>query len=159
MYITFGKRSVSVILSLLAVLLAFLTFEVAVAKGKTREKVDTDTARYRFLSGMGLNVDMQSEKIKTVTIPNNFGDVYTNYNEIQKQAGYDLSKYRGESVTLYTYEVLNPQSDCLCVNLLVYKGKPIGGDICSVAMNGFIEPLCADTVEKIRRDTNVDDKT
>ncbi len=158
MYITVGKRSVLVFSFVLAVL-AFFAFEVAFAKGSQSIKADTLTARYRLLSDLGIEVDMQSENVKTVTIPNNFGDVYTNYNKIQKQAGYDLSKYRGERVTLYTYEVLNPQSGGLCVNLLVCKGKLIGGDVCSVAMNGFIEPLCADTAEKIKGDTNADDKT
>ena len=60
------------------------------------------------------------------------------YNELQKEAGFDLSNYKGKNVTVYSCPVWN--SDKL-LNLIVYDGKIIGGDISDVAFDGEMKPL------------------
>lgn len=77
-----------------------------------------------------------------VVIPQTFGDVYQNYNEIQTSQGFDLSKFKGKQVSRFTYSVLNypGQKEYIRANLLIYKNQVIGGDVCSVfAENGFMQ--------------------
>ena len=77
-------------------------------------------------------------------IPQQFGDVYRNYNELQTAQGFDLMRHRGKQVTRYTYAVLNypGQAEYIRANLLVLDDEIIAGDICSVyAKNGFLHGL------------------
>ena len=75
-----------------------------------------------------------------VLLPSSFNDTYEKYNQIQKEQGLDLLKYAGATCQRYTYEVTNyPGKDSgVVANLLVLDGRVIGGDICSVELNGFI---------------------
>lgn len=78
-----------------------------------------------------------------VVIPALFDKTYQKYNELQKQAGMDLKKYRGQKVMRYTYSITNyPENiEGVRANLLYYDEKIIGGDICTVAIDGFMVPL------------------
>lgn len=100
----------------------------------------TNDQRVVFLKQFGWDVDANSFEVEEVRIPEVFDDVYNNYNDIQKKQGYDLTKYAGKRVKRYTYTVSNYPSGLKGVraNLLVYKNKVIGGDICSVALDGFM---------------------
>lgn len=79
----------------------------------------------------------------TVNIPKEFGDVYREYNKIQKKEGFNLEKYKGKQVTRYSYEVRNYKDNPQFVraNILVYKDKIIGGDICSLKLDGFMHGI------------------
>ena len=52
----------------------------------------------------------------------------------------DLSKYKKKNVMRYTYEVTNYEgaNGTVYANILVYRNRVIGGDICSADMKGFI---------------------
>ena len=83
---------------------------------------------------------------KQVKIPEEFNDVYSRYNEIQKSQGFDLEQYKGQEVTVYTYSITNYQGyenrDCIYANLLVCNNTLIGGDVCSTsASDGFMQSL------------------
>lgn len=78
---------------------------------------------------------------KTFTIPIEFDMVYNNYNEIQKDAGYNLLPYRGKECIMYTYEIYNHPFGKSNANIIVYKDEIIGGDISSVSLDGFMVPL------------------
>ncbi len=78
---------------------------------------------------------------KKFTIPNNWDLVYNNYNEIQKEAGFDLSLYKGEQCIMYTYEIYNHPFGKCNANIIIHKGKIIGGDISSVSLAGFMTGL------------------
>ena len=54
----------------------------------------TNAKRINFISRLGYEVDENSVKSKDITIPMNFSDVYTEYNKLQKKAGFDLYKNR-----------------------------------------------------------------
>jgi hypothetical protein len=75
-----------------------------------------------------------------VTIPSEFDKIFTGYNEIQRRQGLDLSDYKKKKVMRYTYEVTNYEGETGTVyaNLLVYRNRVIGGDICSADVKGFI---------------------
>ncbi len=93
-----------------------------------------------FLSQFGWTVSANPVEEVDVMIPSEFDRIFTGYNEIQKQQGLDLHKYRHKTVTRYTFELTN-YSDYggkVLANVLVYRGKVIGGDICSADMTGFM---------------------
>lgn len=99
--------------------------------------------RVAFLSQFGWNVTEDPIEVAEVLIPETFDDVYEKYNVIQKEQELDLTPYRGKRVKRWTYEILNYpgyDSDCKCIraNLLVYDGLVIGGDVCSVELDGFM---------------------
>ena len=57
-----------------------------------------------------------------------------------RQQGCDLSKYAGKRCKRYTYVIENypGQAEGVRANILVYKNKVIGGDVCSVELDGFM---------------------
>ena len=76
-----------------------------------------------------------------VLIPAKFDQIYESYNDIQKDQGFDIARYRGETVTKYTYLVKNypGEPDGVAANLLVYDGRLIGADLCSLELGGFLK--------------------
>ena len=61
-------------------------------------------------------------------------------NEIQKEQGLNLLKYKRKKLTRYTFEVKNYEGydGRVLANVLVYRGKVVGGDICSADIDGFV---------------------
>ena len=78
--------------------------------------------------------------MKTVTIPMEFGKVYENYNKLQLSGDFDLRDYKGKEVQVYTY---NCDGDKV-INLMIYKGRLIGGDISEARLNGSMKALVVD---------------
>ncbi len=104
------------------------------------DKIKTAEDRVAFLAQFGWEVQTQAAEEATVTIPSEFDRVFMSYNELQKRQGLDLSKYKRKEMTRYTYIVTNyPEYDgVVYANLLVYRSKVVGGDICSADVNGFL---------------------
>lgn len=106
--------------------------------------LDTLNARINCVASYGWNVDGGSEVTETVQIPEEFDAVYREYNKLQKLCGFDLTKFRGKSVTRYTYRVTNFPYETgaeVFVNILVYEGTMIGGDCMTTALDGFMLPI------------------
>lgn len=103
-------------------------------------KIKTNEDRIAFLSQFGWRVEQTPVEEVEVTVPEKFDKVFNGYNEIQKRQGLDLSKYKGKTVTRYTYEVTNYENENgkVYANVIVYRNKVIGGDICSAKVGGFI---------------------
>ena len=93
-----------------------------------------------FLSQFGWTVNGATAQTAEVTIPAEFDKIFASYNEIQKSQGLDLSKYKKKELTRYTVEVTNyPDYDGkVYANVLVYRNKVVGGDICSADVSGFV---------------------
>lgn len=97
----------------------------------------------RFISHYGWEVDSQPAEVRDVIIPEAFDEVYSNYNEIQLEQGFNLEKYAGQRVKRWTYIVRNypdtaPEDDYIRINILVSDDTVIGGDVCSVKLDGFM---------------------
>lgn len=101
---------------------------------------DADS-RIAFLAQFGWEVNEEPVEVSEVVIPGEFNEVYEQYNAIQKEHGLDLSKHRGETCKKWVYEITNyPQAgESVRATLLIADGKVIGGDISSVALDGFME--------------------
>ncbi len=154
MFIVSMKMTKTKIIAGLSVLLVagiFCAFMIS-AKGastdvaKNSEKKITGLAaenneqRINYLKQFGWEVKNEPSEIVEVAIPTEFNDVYEKYNVIQKKQGFDLSAYRGKSVKRWTYDVTNYPDNRQNVkaNILVYEDKVIGGDICSLELDGFM---------------------
>lgn len=102
--------------------------------------IKTNEDRIAFLSQFGWQVKSEPVETAEVTIPAEFDKIFAGYNEIQKRQGLDLSDYKKKKVTRYTYEVTNYDGEdgVVYANILVWRNKVIGGDICSADVKGFI---------------------
>ncbi len=95
-----------------------------------------------YIKQFGWVIDEKSEVCEEVLIPNPLSDVYEKYNELQKKLGFDLSEYCGKKAERYTYKVLNHKSGSgVFANVIIYKGKIIGADIMSRAIDGFMHEI------------------
>jgi hypothetical protein len=104
----------------------------------------TNSGRIAFLKSFGWNVSSNPTEVVEVIIPQSFDAVYLNYNEIQKSQGYNLELYKGVRVKRWTYDISNyPGATGVRANLLVYNGAVIGGDVSSVALDGFMQGFSA----------------
>ena len=104
------------------------------------DKIKTNQDRIDFLAQFGWEVNGEPVETADITIPKEFDKIFTGYNEIQKRQGLDLSKYKNKNVTRYTYEITNYDGEegKVYANVIVYRNKVIGGDICSADVKGFI---------------------
>ena len=113
--------------------------------GEINLLASTHQERMAFISQFGWEVDEEPIEIKEVIIPTEFDDTYSAYNEIQKEQGLDLTEYAGVRAKRWTYTVKNYEGyegkDCIHINILVYDDIVIGGDVCSVELDGFMHTL------------------
>ncbi len=101
---------------------------------------DLPTAGADFLKEYGWEVSTTPTVVEEVTIPGEFNKVYQVYNDLQLSQNFDLTPYKGKAVKRYTYRVYNypDVTQDVVANLLIYKEKVIGGDICTLALDGFM---------------------
>ena len=105
--------------------------------------VTTTDGRIAYLQALGWEADPATETTQEIVIPRVFNGVFGDYNALQKQQGFDLSTYAGETCTAYTYRVTNYEgsTDTVLAQLFVYRNRVIGGDIHATAMDGFMHGL------------------
>lgn len=122
------------ILSLIGVLL-FVTICLVALRGRAADTMEHGSERIslyaedeadveRFLTSCGyssIEFLFQTE----VTVPKNWNDIYTEYNELQRRQGFDLVPYKGETVEEYEYFV----NDTLNATVLVSEQKIIAAHV------------------------------
>ena len=106
-------------------------------------KAENNQERLKFISQFGWEVETEPIEVSEVIIPQEFDDVYNKYNEIQLQQNCDLRDYSGERVKRWTYVIKNypgysEKETCVRINLLVFDGMVIGGDVSSTELSGFM---------------------
>lgn len=101
----------------------------------------TTEERVNYIESLGWKTDSKEDS-KEITIPKAFNDVYNEYNKIQKKQGFDLEGHKGESATIYTYNITNHERDGVIADLIVIDGILVGADLCDAsADNGFLVGL------------------
>ncbi len=143
------KKQVFIAAVVTAAAAAVLAAAGAAAKltgGKRVYKVATEQQRQAFISELGWETGDSPANHKTITIPDDFDEVYIGYNELQKEQGFDLSEHKGAQAELYTYDVYNypDHPDCMQLTLIALDGELIGGDVCCTELNGFMQGLLPD---------------
>lgn len=135
-------------IALLCIILIFVGVFVCALEDKNSPSLDGSTTQKRvaFLQNYNWQVDAGSEQAKTITIPYEFDNVYTAYNNIQKAQGFDLCDYKGKQVSLYTLKINNYPNDSRYVfaSILVCENKIIGGDVHSTELSGFMHGFALD---------------
>ena len=101
--------------------------------------------RIEFLKSYGWEVETEPKQTQEVRIPQEFNEVFTRYNQMQQEQGFDLSEHAGKTAKRYVYAVTNhTDGGTYHATLLVHKNKIIGGDVTSSArggsMHGFEMP-------------------
>ena len=138
----FGVIAVS-----LAVLIALITLVPTHAADQSietasysYERVRCEDDAERFLAQFGWIVDATPIEVAEVTMPDEFDKIFAAYNQIQKEQGLDLAKFKRKKLTRYTFLVTNYEdyNGKVLANVLVYRGNVVGGDICSADVEGFV---------------------
>ena len=139
------SKKKTVVLTLALLVIFFLSLYV----GYSQEYKTTENSYFcnntddiaMYLSSF--NIDFGEFQIDEITVPYEFGEVYSSYNSIQKEQGFDLTEYKGKTLTRYTANVKNYPDfdDDVYVEVLVYDKLIVGADIYSVSSNGFIVAL------------------
>lgn len=134
------------------IILVFVIFVICILLGKRQNRtVKYDGGSYstkaenpedikNFASQFGWKIETQPDEVTNILIPAYFNDIYEHYNAIQKEMGLDLSEYKGEECCKYSFKILNyPDNDDVNLNLIIFDGRVIGGDISENIMDGFIK--------------------
>jgi hypothetical protein len=144
-----SKKKGIIFILLLGVVLCAIIICASLRDGKTAVSssalsavVKNEEQRITYLENLGWDVGNLIEE-QTIVIPREFDDVYNEYNEIQKEQGFDLSQYGGMEAKRYTYEILNyPESDVPVVaDIIVFRNEIIAGDVQSTSLDGFMEGI------------------
>ena len=89
----------------------------------------------------------KARDIQQITIPVKFDPIYEKYNDLQIKEGLNLKNYKGKTVKKYTYLVNNHSYEgVVYANVLIYKNRVIGGDICSAVSGGFMHGFTKDNL-------------
>ncbi len=131
--ILFGTIAAAVIL--LAGVLGRRSADSAVRAGTNEERI-------AYLQSLGWEVEPTPILEQEITLPKEFPEVLTQYNELQRQQGFDLAEYAGKKLTLYTYRITNhPDAEEADASLYVYRTELVGGDVHSTSFTGFMTAL------------------
>ena len=102
------------------------------------DKIKSEQDVVAFLAQFGWQVEGKAIEVKDVTVPAEFDKVYAGYNQVQLAQGLDLTRYKGKALTRYTFKITNYEGHegTVYANVLVYRKKVVGGDICSAEIEG-----------------------
>ncbi len=136
----------SIILILTIITTNFLTnSEITETRTKASKEIILKTLEQKidYIQQLGWEISQEPTEIVEIVIPKEFTDVYTNYNKIQIENGYNLENYKGKVAKKWTFNVTNfpESSEKVRCNLIISDNKLIGGDISSVAFDGFMTGL------------------
>lgn len=107
------------------------------------KKIKTNEDRVAFIRQFGWEVEESALEVAEVSVPKQFDEVYNAYNEMQKEQGFDLEKYKGKSAKRWSYRILNYPGETgeIHCNLLLVGSRIIAADISKVELGGFMHGL------------------
>lgn len=138
----FKRKNAVTIVAVAIALFLLLALLIHFLPGQGKNAADPDD-RMAYLASLGWEADPESEETRTVRIPDCGEGAMADYNELMEKGGFDLSDYEGKTVDQYSYVLTNyPGTDQkVFVTLYVYRGRVIGGDIHTAALDGFMHEL------------------
>ena len=134
---TTKARALGIICVVLAVIIAVILFvfggkEQPPAQEAVSRRVTDNKSRVEFISSFGWKPEEEPSSVGEVLIPQEFDDVLTQYNELQKAAGMDLTPYLGKTVKKYSYAISDyPGGGEAFATIYVYGGTVIAADVSS----------------------------
>ena len=100
--------------------------------------VKNEQAAADYLRAVG-EEDAAQLSCERITIPEQFDEVYEEYNGMQRQSGFDLSEYKGKDALRFTFALT--RHDMPYAVLLVRDGAVIGGHFTNGEYGGDYLPL------------------
>ena len=92
-----------------------------------------------YIESLGWQIEQRPVEISYLTIPRVFDPAFENYNTYQKEAGFDLTSFKGTRAARYSYRVLNHQFSefgTVRANVIMVSGQIVAADISSNVPNG-----------------------
>ena len=139
----FGKKTAVCIVLGIAAILYLMVVIRGIDRNTASGKVsDTETAA-EYLLSLGWEVDLSTCQMQETALPEYFDTTFAAYNKLQLEQGFDLEKFAGKSITVYTFQVTNyTNANCVVLAcLMTCKNRVIGGDIHSAELDGFMHAL------------------
>ncbi len=137
-----NKRIAVVLLIFVATVVFAVALRLAYFEDVSNQSVEcnSQTDIREYLQSFGL--DVGDVTVDEITVPHEFSDVYSNYNEIQRSQGFDLSEHKGKTLKRYTFSVNNhPDGEHYFAEVLMLDNTVVGADIYSTELDGSISPL------------------
>ena len=136
LYLIISRKNLGIILCLLTALVV----TVGTVSSQRLKRIDgsTNALRTEYLQRLNIQVDDSRVTSKSIVIPGHFNGIYREYNRLQKESGFDLSKYKGKRATLYSYPIIGSEGRA---ELIVYKDSIIGGSVTPNRVGAAIKPL------------------
>ena len=132
-----GLKHIALFIVAVVIIVFLVNFTVNYLKGVFGSVSAEEAAE--FLSGYGWEADLSDCRREEVVIPRIFSEVYERYNALQIKQGYDLTKYKTDTVIQYTFRIKNFEDyKNAYAHVLTKGGKIIGGDICSSDLSGIM---------------------
>ncbi len=101
-------------------------------------------ANIACISAYGWEVEEEPAEISRLAVPEEFNFVYETYNRIAMEAGFDLTPYRGKTLTRYSYLVTNhkdSETGLIRANVLVFRNQIVAADLSSMETGGFTKSI------------------
>ena len=126
------------------VLLLLISIPTGVKASKETIKGETNEERISYLKTFGWQVSSDPVEVVSITIPKEFDATYAEYNALQQSQGFDLSGYKGDAGTRYTYTISNYPNETsaqVLANVIVINDQIVAADVSSVSSGGFMHTL------------------
>lgn len=138
-----GRRPAVCIVLLIAAVLCLLVVIRGIDRNAANGKVTDAESAAAYLLSLGWEVDAASCQMQDTVLPEYFDATFSVYNQLQLEQGFDLEKFAGKAITVYTFQVTNyPNAGCdVTACLMTCKNRVIGGDIHSAELGGFMHAL------------------
>lgn len=96
-----------------------------------------------YLKSCGWECDLSTVTTEEVVLPHAFDASYDEYLACQRECGFRLEDYAGQTLLRWSCAVTNyPTGETgVVADLLLYEGQVVGGDIRCTALNGFLHSL------------------
>jgi hypothetical protein len=105
--------------------------------GRFFTEVSDMKSRLKFFNQFNIKIKPGSEIKDEITVPEKFNVTYKYYNTLQKQAGFNLEKFKGVKAERAVYRMKTGE----LVTILIYKGNVIAGHIESGIYGETYKPL------------------
>ncbi len=142
--LTKTKILTAALISACLVLLLLISLPTGVKASKDAVKGETNEERIEYLQTFGWQVSADPVEVVSITIPEEFDQTYNEYNQLQISQGFDLSGYRGDDGTRYTYTISNYPNETsaqVLANVIVIDDQIVAADVSSVSSGGFMHTL------------------
>lgn len=142
MFITKNKIVMLIAIVLLVTTLLVYLYDYARCAKLVCTSIYTENDVQKFLGRF--KIKCKPLEVTQITIPEQFDQVYVNYEKLQNKMGYSLKEYKGATLTRYTYQVTNHQKsgqEDILAHVFVSGNEVVAADICSVRLDGFMIPL------------------